>query len=100
MISINNLHFSYKKTPVFSGINATMKPGRIYGVLGRNGTGKSTLLYTIAGLVRPQSGEVMVNGFTPFQRDASFLQNIFFVPEEFYLPSIFTPNLIKYYSPF
>lgn len=100
MISINNLHFSYKKTPVFSGINATMKPGRIYGVLGRNGTGKSTLLYTIAGLVRPQSGEVVVNGFNPFQRDAAFLQSVFLVPEEFYLPDISIPNLIKYYSPF
>jgi len=100
MISINKLHFSYKKTPVFSGISATMKSGHIYGVLGRNGTGKSTLLYTIAGLVCPQRGEVNVNGFTPFRRDATFLQNIFLVPEEFYLPDISIPNLIKYYSPF
>ncbi len=100
MISINNLHFSYKKASVFSGINATMKSGHIYGVLGRNGTGKSTLLYTIAGLVCPQKGEVIVNGFKPFQREASFLQDIFLVPEEFFLPDISIADLITYYSPF
>lgn len=100
MISINDLYFSYKKTPVFSGINASMKSGHIYGVLGRNGTGKSSLLYTIAGLVSPQHGEVIVNGFRPFQREASFLQNIFLVPEEFHLPDISISDLIKYHSPF
>jgi ABC-2 type transport system ATP-binding protein len=100
MISINNLFFSYRKTPVFTGIHAQMKPGRIYGVLGRNGTGKSTLLYSIAGLVNPQKGEVLVNGFKPFHREVSFLQDIFLVPEEFYLPDISIADFIKYHSPF
>jgi ABC-2 type transport system ATP-binding protein len=100
MISIRNVFFSYRKTQVFTGINATMKSGHIYGVLGRNGTGKSTLLYSIAGLVSPQKGEVLVNGFSPFNRDVSFLQDIFLVPEEFYLPDVSVSNFIKYYSPF
>lgn len=100
MISIQNLHFSYKKHEVFTGIEAILQPGQIYGILGRNGTGKSTLLYNIAGLLHPQIGKVNVFGSEPQKREATFLQDIFMVPEEFYLPDIPINKFIKHYSPF
>jgi ABC-2 type transport system ATP-binding protein len=100
MISIQNLYFAYRKSKVFDNISATMEPGHIYGILGRNGTGKSTLLYSIAGLLYPQDGKIEVMGFTPHKRQSAFLQNIFIIPEEFHLPDIPVPKFIKYYSPF
>ena len=58
MIEVKNLVFSYpgSKHKVFDGLNLTLKENRIYGLLGKNGMGKSTLLYLIAGLLRPKNG--------------------------------------------
>ena len=54
MIDIQNLHFSYKRKKVFDSLNLQFTPGHVYGLLGRNGTGKSTLLRNIAGLLFPK----------------------------------------------
>lgn len=100
MISIRSFHFAYRKNKVFDDINATLQPGRIYGILGRNGTGKSTLLYNIAGLLHPSGGNIEVMGLSPHKRQASFLQDIFIIPEEFHLPDIPVAKFVQYYSPF
>ena len=58
MIQVNELTFSYPKSKqnVFEGLNLQLNENRIYGLLGKNGTGKSTLLYLIAGLLKPKKG--------------------------------------------
>ena len=96
MISIENLHFSYPKKEIFDGLNLQVKQGYIYGLLGKNGTGKSTLLFNIAGLLFPKAGSINVLGSNPGERRAAFLQDIFLIPEEFYLPDISIPKFIKY----
>lgn len=97
---LKDVHFSYLETHVFQGISLNFEYGKLYGVLGKNGTGKSTLLYTLAGLLFPKSGNIDVRGFTPSLRHPSFLQDIFLVPEEFHLPDISIRNFIRIYSPF
>lgn len=82
MININNLDFSYKNAKVFKNISLEFGNGNIYGLLGENGVGKTTLLKLICGLQKPQHGSVTVDGFTPTMRQPEFLQNIFFLPEE------------------
>jgi ABC-2 type transport system ATP-binding protein len=64
MINIQNLSFGYSgsKRNVFSQFNLQMKPGSVYGLLGKNGTGKTTLLYLLCGLLRPNSGEITIDG--------------------------------------
>jgi len=99
MIDIQNLSFAYRKKPVFEGLSLRFQPGHLYGLLGRNGTGKSSLLMNIAGLLRPGKGSITVNGFTPFERLPVFLQDVFMVPEEFYLPDILVADFLKYYAP-
>jgi len=100
MIRIQNLSFAYKKKPVFEGLSLEFEAGHVYGLLGKNGTGKSSLLLNIAGLLCPQKGSVTVNGFTPFERLPVFLEDIFMVPEEFYLPDIPIADFIKHYAAF
>lgn len=100
MITFENFAFRYGSNPVFENVNTTLTPGHICGILGRNGTGKSTLLYNIAGLLYPTSGSIRVNGFDPSRREAKFLEDIFMVPEEFYLPNISIRALLKYYGAF
>jgi len=100
MINIQNLHFAYRKKPVFTGLSLQLQPGHIYGLLGKNGTGKSTLLRNIAGLLFPDKGKIEVLGFTPGKRQPAFLQEIFIVPEEFYLPDVPLQHLVQYHAPF
>src|SRR5215216_1279629 len=100
MIDIQNLDFSYKRKKVFDSLNLQFAPGHVYGLLGRNGTGKSTLLKNIAGLLFPKKGSISVDGNTPGLRQPKFLQNIFLVPEEFYLPNISISDFLKHLAPF
>lgn len=58
MLEINNLYKSYGKTKVLSDVNLKLEENKIYGLLGRNGVGKTTLLNIIANQIRKNSGEV------------------------------------------
>ncbi|HMR82903.1 MAG TPA: ABC transporter ATP-binding protein [Niabella sp.] len=88
MIDIKNLHFSYKKKKKFNGLSLSFAPGHIYGLLGKNGTGKSTQLKNIIGSLFPNEGSINALGFVPGKRQPAFLQDVFIVPEEFYLPDV------------
>lgn len=100
MIEIKNLSFAYRKKPVFNQLNLRFEAGHVYGLLGKNGTGKSSLLRNIAGLLEPAQGTITINGLKPFERLPVFLQDVFMVPEEFHLPDIAISAFIKHYSPF
>ncbi len=100
MIRIQDLSFVYKKKPVFEGLNLQFSAGHVYGLLGKNGTGKSTLLRNIAGLLYPGKGSIAVNNFTPSERLPVFLEDIFMVPEEFYLPDITVHDFVQHNAPF
>jgi ABC-2 type transport system ATP-binding protein len=100
MINIHDLHFGYRSKKIFTGLSLQLQPGHIYGLLGKNGTGKSTLLKNMAGLLFPDKGTVNVLGFAPGKRQPDFLKDIFMVPEEFYLPDMPVEHLVKYNAPF
>ena len=58
MLKVKDVTFSYsrKKWPVLRDLSLDVMPGGVYGLMGKNGVGKSTLLYVMAGLLTPQSG--------------------------------------------
>lgn len=95
MIQVNELTFSYPKSKhnVFEGLNLQLNENRIYGLLGKNGMGKSTLLYLIAGLLKPKKGSVIVDGYTASCRYPEMLEELYIVPEEYDLPNM---SLSKY----
>ena len=61
MIEIKNLDFGYKNQNVFKNISLNFEKGNIYGLLGENGVGKTTLLKLISGLQKPSQGECLVD---------------------------------------
>lgn len=101
MIAFKDVCFSYRRnTPVLSNLSLQIEPGTVCGLLGRNGVGKSTMLYLTAGLLRPRSGQVLCNGYIPSERKVNFLNDIFIVPEEFDLPPITLDAYVRINSVF
>jgi len=101
MIALKDLYFDYKKKqPLFEGLNLKLVNGNIYGLLGKNGVGKTTLLKIIAGMLFPKQGNCTVFDYSPRNRLPQFLERLYFVPEEFYLPSISMKRFVTIYSPF
>ena len=82
MINIDDLRFSYGIQPVLEHISMTLEDGRIYGLLGENGVGKTTLLTLLSGLKKPQSGRIETDGHVPYERKPSFLQDQYYLPDE------------------
>uniref|UniRef100_UPI0040568F7B ABC transporter ATP-binding protein n=1 Tax=Agathobacter sp. TaxID=2021311 RepID=UPI0040568F7B len=60
-IEICNLHKEIEGIPILSDVSVTLKEGKIYGFIGKNGSGKTMLFRTIAGLIKPSSGEIRYN---------------------------------------
>ncbi len=102
MIDIDHLDFKYsgQKQLVFENFSLHLAENNIYGLLGKNGTGKSTLLYLIAGLLRPDKGTVRVDGVDSFRRSPDILKEIFIVPEEYDFPSMSLNDYVKMNEPF
>lgn len=101
MLEIRDLSFRYGKTrKVFDGLDLTVDGNKIYGLLGKNGTGKSTLLYLISGLLTPQKGEVLFDGINTRRRLPQTLSGLFLVPDEFDFPSMTLDKYVRLYSPF
>jgi len=96
MLTIQNVDFKYKKKePLFAGLDLSLNTGTIYGLLGKNGTGKSTLLKLLIGSVYPQVGQVQVNGHQSCKRKPSVLRNIYLLQEHFTLPKISVNDYVK-----
>jgi len=82
MIQINELAFSYGTEPVLENINMVLENGKIYGLLGENGVGKTTLLTLLCGLKKPKSGRICIDGNDPFGRKPSLLRELYYLPDE------------------
>ena len=82
MITIKDLGFRYGAVPVLKNITMTLKEGRIYGLLGENGVGKTTLLTLLCGLKAVNSGSIETDGHNPYDRNPSFLSNQYYLSDE------------------
>ena len=82
MIDIDNITFSYGSNVVLKNITMHLEEGRIYGLLGENGVGKTTLLTLLCGLKKVKSGHIEIDGHIPFNREPSFLSLEYFLSDE------------------
>jgi ABC-2 type transport system ATP-binding protein len=96
MIQINSLSFGYRhKSLLFKDLNLYLNKGHIYGLLGKNGAGKSTLLKNITGLAFPAKGNCLFNGINVADRPVSVLEDIYFIAEELFVPSLTPDQFVK-----
>ena len=95
MIQMRDVRAGYRGAEVLHGVDLTLEPGRVYGIVGPNGCGKSTLLRTMAGLCPVQSGSVLVDGLplaglTPAQA----ARRVAYLPQGRSVPAITAGRLV------
>lgn len=102
MIEISNLRYRYAgaKSYVFDNFNLSLGSNNIYGLLGKNGMGKSTLLYLISGLLRKNSGSIKIDGVETDLHRAGTLSEMFLVPEEFDMMPVSLDTYVRMHQPF
>ena len=87
MIKIENISYGYKpKQLIFNDVSLEVGNG-IYGLLGENGVGKTTLIHLICGLLFPWKGECKIDNCNSVQRSPELLSHYFFLPEEMQMPT-------------
>ena len=84
MLEIRGLHTHYGLSHIIQGVDLVARPGEVVGIFGRNGVGKTTLLKSVAGWVRPSAGDIRLdgddlNGLSP---DQIARRGVGFVPED------------------
>ncbi|MET1160207.1 MAG: ABC transporter ATP-binding protein [Thermoprotei archaeon] len=83
ILKVINLHKIYEDgTHAVKGITFEVREGEIYGLIGPNGAGKTTTLRMIAGLIKPTSGEILVDGVSVVKKPEEARRNIGYLPEE------------------
>ena len=102
LIEIKNLQFSYDedldKNKIFSDVNFKLEFGNIYGLSGKNGTGKSTLADLVIGLLKPQRGEINLDGKNIEQFSKSWTKSVAYLSQNYFLFNDSIKNNITLHS--
>ena len=100
MIHLDNIQFGYSQKKLFEGLSLHLKAGAIYGLLGENGAGKTSLLKMISGLVFPKAGQCRVLDHEPRHRKPSLMRQLYFVADDPYLPTTTARRFADVYGVF
>ena len=98
MIEAKNVTMHYDDCTALSHLNCQIPSGCIYGLVGSNGSGKSTFLRLISGVYRPSEGQIFIDG-TPVYDHPEVKQSLFFIPDElFFLPQATLDRTAGFYQ--
>lgn len=98
LLECKHLYKEFDNKQILKDINLKIPRGKIIGLLGKNGTGKSTLIKLINDLLTPTSGEILINGEKPGVKSK---ETISYLPERTYLDKEMTiKQVIKYFEEF
>ena len=98
MINVRNLHKKFDRTQALDGLELTINRASIYGLVGTNGAGKTTLIRHMAGILKPDEGEILFDG-EPVLENTALKQKIGLVPDELYFPKGYSiSDMVRIYS--
>lgn len=100
-ISVKGLHKSFREQQVLRDINLEIAAGETLALLGRNGAGKTTMIRTLLGLLKPDSGSIRVGGFDPADSAIELRSRLGYLAEDQKMYGWMTPpELFRYMKPF
>ena len=98
LVEIKELGKCYGKKKVMNNLSLSLESGRIVGILGPNGSGKSTLIKMMAGVLKPTSGQIIINGYPVGVNTKKIVS---YLPERTYLnPSMKVKEAVDYFADF
>ena len=100
MIEIKNLSKSYEHRLAIDRINLNMQEGSVFGLIGTNGAGKSTLLRVICGILKPDSGNVLIDGEGSFENPRAKERIFYISDDQYYPPSAKGEDMKRFYKRF
>ena len=100
MIEVKNLEKSFGNIKAIDRVNATIEEGHVFGLIGTNGAGKSTFMRMLSGVLKPDGGEILIDGETVYENPGS-KQKLFFISDDQYFFKSGTPlDMVKLYKTF
>jgi len=76
IITINNLSKSFGNNVIFQNLSYSIKEGSIFGIVGLNGSGKTTFIKLLLGLLKPDNGNINILGFNPWKHKCDYYRQI------------------------
>ena len=98
MIELKGINKKFEDIAALTDVSGEIREGSVFGLIGTNGAGKSTCLRLISGVLRPDTGEVLVDGRNVY-RDEQIRRELFFISDDpYYFPNAAPRDMMRYYA--
>lgn len=98
MIAMRNTNKTFEKQTAVKNVNLTIDKGSIYGLIGSNGAGKTTIIKLLAGIYKQDSGDVTIDGLNVFENE-SLKQKIFYISDQpYFFPQYTVKQMAQFYK--
>lgn len=98
MIEVKDLSKKFDQIQALHQVSANIQKGSVFGLIGSNGAGKSTFLRLLAGIYRPDSGEILIDGESVYENEA-LKQRIFYISDDqFFFPNSNMEEMAQYFA--
>ena len=97
-LELKNIDFAYGQKKIFKNLNAKFYKGEVIGILGESGTGKSTLINLISGLLIPDKGNILVDNIDVSSNLFNWRSNISYIPQSIYLIDDTLKNNVAFFE--
>lgn len=98
MIEVIKMKKTFGDIEAIQDVSATIKEGAVFGLVGTNGAGKSTFLRMIAGVLKPEEGQVTVDGEEVFENEVAKSKLFFISDEQYFFPNATPKDMMEYYA--
>ncbi|MDE7271106.1 MAG: ABC transporter ATP-binding protein [Acetatifactor sp.] len=100
MIEIQNVTKKFDTITALDSVSAKMEEGHVFGLIGTNGAGKSTMLRTISGIYAPEQGQVLIDGLPVYENPEAKAKVFLISDDQYFFPSGTPLDMVRYYQTF
>ncbi|MCM3664911.1 ABC transporter ATP-binding protein [Mesobacillus subterraneus] len=98
MIQMREINKTFEKHPAINDVNLTIEKGSIYGLIGSNGAGKTTVIKLLAGIYKQDSGEVLLNGTSIYENEQLKAKLFYISDQPYFFPQYTVKQMAQFYK--